>query len=300
MGNPPLAAKILEHIMDGVLITDAHKNIEYVNPAFYTITGYSAEDVIGKNPRILQSGYHNEVFYKTMWSSLARTGQWQGEIWNRRKNGEIYPEWENIVIIRDEDNTITNYVAIFSDISKLKHAEQRFQHLAHHDALTDLPNRLLFNDRLQQALAQASRQRHMLAVLFIDLDDFKTINDTQGHSIGDQTIRCVAERLTACVRDTDTVARMGGDEFTALLVSIIKPADAELVAQKMLEKLAQAMEVDGEELFISASIGIAHYPADGADSETLLHHADSAMYWAKQSGKNTYHVYRASQPPERD
>lgn len=300
MGNPPLAARILEHIMDGVLITDVDKNIEYVNPAFCTITGYSAEEVIGKNPRILQSGYHDKAFYKHMWSSLARTGQWQGEIWNRRKSGEIYPEWENIVIIRDEDGTITHYVAIFSDISTLKRAEQRFQHLAHHDALTGLPNRLLFNDRLQQTLAQASRQHHMLAVLFIDLDDFKAINDTQGHSIGDQTICRAAERLTTCVRDTDTVARLSGDEFTALLVSIVKPADAELVAQKMLEKLAQAIVIDGQELFITASIGIAHYPTDGADPETLLHHADSAMYWAKQSGKNTYHVYRATSSPERD
>ncbi len=286
--------------MDGVLITDVHRNIEYVNPAFCTITGYSAEEVIGKNPRMLQSGHHDEAFYKTMWSSLARTGQWQGEIWNRRKNGEIYPEWENIVAIRDDAGSITNYVAIFSDISTLKHAERRFRHLAHHDMLTSLPNRLLFEDRLQQALAQASRQHHMLAVLFIDLDNFKAVNDTQGHSIGDQTICCAAERLTACVRDTDTVARLGGDEFTALLVSIVKPADAELVAQKMLEKLAQAMVIDGQELFISASIGIAHYPTDGAEPETLLHHADTAMCWAKQSGKNTYHVYRATSSPERN
>jgi len=140
--------------MDGVLITDVHRNIEYGNPAFCTITGYSAEEVIGKNPRMLQSGHHDEAFYKTMWSSLARTGQWQGEIWNRRKNGEMYPEWENIVAIRDDAGSITNYVAIFSDISTLKHAERRFRHLAHHDMLTSLPNRLLFEDRLQQALAQ--------------------------------------------------------------------------------------------------------------------------------------------------
>ncbi len=291
MGNLPLAAKILENIMDGVLITDAHKTIEYVNPAFCTITGYSSEEVIGKNPRILQSGHHDEAFYKTMWTSLARTGQWQGEIWNRRKNGEIYPEWENIVIIRDAANAITNYVAIFSDISTLKRAEQRFHHLAHHDALTGLPNRLLFEDRLQQMLAQASRQSQMLAVLFIDLDDFKVINDTQGHAVGDQLLRTAAERLTRCVRSADTVARLGGDEFTALLTNIARRRDAELVAQKILEVIACAFVIGGQELFTTTSIGIALYPTDGADAETLLHHADSAMYWAKQAGKNKYHVY---------
>ncbi|MDO9371362.1 MAG: diguanylate cyclase [Gammaproteobacteria bacterium] len=291
MGNPQLAARILENIMDGVLITDAHKNIEYVNPAFCTITGYSAEEVIGKNPRILKSGHHDEVFYKNMWTSLARSGQWQGEIWNRRKNGEAYPEWENIVIIRDDAGSITNYVAIFSDISTLKHAERRFQHLAHHDALTGLPNRLLFEDRLQQTLAQASRQGQMVALLFIDLDNFKPINDTQGHAVGDQMIRIAAERLTGCVRSADTVARLGGDEFTALLANIARVADVELVAQKILEVIARAFVIGGHELFTTASIGIALYPADGSDAETLLHHADSAMYRAKQAGKNKYQLY---------
>lgn len=291
MGNPPLAAHILEHIMDGVLITDAHKNIEYVNPAFCAITGYSAEEVIGKNPRLLRSGHHDETFYKGMWSSLARTGQWQGEIWNRRKNGEVYPEWENIIIIRDDTGGISHYVAIFSDISVLKHAEQRFQHLAHHDALTGLPNRLLFEDRLQQTLAQASRQDQMVAVLFIDLDNFKAINDTQGHAVGDQLMRITAERLTGCVRSADTVARHGGDEFTALLVNITRIADAELVARKILDVLAQAFVIGGLELFITASIGIALYPADGIDTDTLTHHADSAMYRAKQAGKNKFDLY---------
>ncbi|MDP1709215.1 MAG: diguanylate cyclase [Gammaproteobacteria bacterium] len=297
MGNLPLAAKILENIMEGVVITDAHKNIEYVNPAFCTITGYSAGEVIGKNPKILKSGHHDEAFYKTMWASLARTGQWQGEIWNRRKNGEVYPEWENIVIIRDDAGSIINYVAIFSDISTLKHKEQRFYHLAHHDALTGLPNRLLFDDRLQQMLAQASRQSQMLAVLFIDLDDFKTINDTQGHAVGDQLLRIAAERLMGCVRSADTVARLGGDEFTALLTNIARRRDAELVAQKILEMLARAFVIGKQELFTTASIGIALYPADGVDAETLFHNADSAMYCAKQAGKNKYRLYSPTLAP---
>ena len=291
MGNPQLAARILENIMEGVLITDAHKNIEYVNPAFCTITGYSAEEVIGKNPRLLQSGHHDAAFYKNMWASLAHSGQWQGEIWNRRKSGEVYPEWENIVIMRDDAGSITHYVAIFSDISTLKRAEQRFQHLAHHDALTGLPNRLLFEDRLQQTLAQASRQNQRVALLFVDLDDFKTINDTQGHAAGDKLIRIAAERLTGCVRSADTVARLGGDEFTALLANIATLADAELVAQKIIEVLARAFVIDGHELFVTASIGIALYPADGIDTETLIDHADTAMYRAKQAGKNKYRLY---------
>lgn len=292
--NPLLAARVLENIMDGVLITDADGHIQYINPAFVAITGYSADEVMGKNPRILKSDHHDAEFYQYMWTTLNTRGQWQGEIWNRRKNGEIYPEWENIAVIKNGEGKVTNYVAIFSDITVLKSMERRFHHLAHHDTLTGIPNRLLFQDRLQQALAQAKRQQHALAVLFIDLDNFKTINDTHGHVVGDQLIRMAAERLTQCVRNADTVARLGGDEFVALLVNIKNPQDAESVAKKIISALAKIFVVKGHKLSISASIGVSLYPEDGEDTNTLIKNADTAMYRAKQRGKNNYQLYTPS------
>ncbi len=289
--NPLLAVRILENIMDGVLITDAAGHIQYVNPAFTAITGYSADEVVGSNPRILKSGRQSDEFYQYMWSSLSTRGQWQGEIWNRRKNGEIYPEWENITVIKDSDGKVANYVAIFSDISVLKNMERRFHHLAHHDPLTGLPNRLLFQDRLQLALTQAQRQRQTLAVLFIDLDNFKTINDTLGHTVGDQLIKTAAQRLTQCVRNADTVARLGGDEFVALLINIKNSQSAERVAKKIISAVAKVFAVEGHELYITASIGMSFYPGDGEDTNTLIKNADTAMYRAKQQGKNNYQLY---------
>lgn len=289
--NPLLAVRVLENIMDGVMITDAEGRIQYVNPAFTAITGYNAEESMGKNPNILKSGRQNEAFYQYMWTSLSSRGQWQGEIWNRRKNGEIYPEWENIAAIKDRQGRVTNYVAIFSDITVLKSMERRFHHLAHHDPLTDLPNRLLFQDRLQQALEQAKRQPQALAVLFIDLDNFKPINDTLGHAVGDKLIKMAAERFTHCVRGTDTVARLGGDEFIALLVNINNPQDAERVAKKIISEMAKVFVVEGHELFITASIGLSLYPQDGEETGALIKNADTAMYRAKQHGKNNYQLY---------
>jgi diguanylate cyclase (GGDEF)-like protein/PAS domain S-box-containing protein len=293
-GNPLLAARVLENIMDGVLITDADAHIQYVNPAFAAITGYSADEVMGKNPRILKSDHQDAEFYQYMWTSLSTRGQWQGEIWNRRKNGEIYPEWENIAVIKDGEGKVTNYVAIFSDITALKNMERRFHHLAHHDPLTGLPNRLLFQDRLQLALVQAKRQQQALAVLFIDIDNFKTINDMLGHAVGDQLIKTTAERLTQCVRNADTVARLGGDEFVALLVNLKNPQDAERVAKKIISAVAKVFVVEGHELSITASIGVSLYPQDGQDTNALIKNADTAMYRAKQHGKNNYQLYTSS------
>lgn len=289
--NPLLAIRVLENILDGVLIADAAGHIQYVNPAFTAITGYSAEEVIGQNPRILKSGHQDEDFYKYMWTSLTTRGQWQGEIWNKRKNGEIYPEWENITAIKDDQGKVTHYVAVFSDITVLKNIERRFHHLAHHDPLTGLPNRMLFEDRLQQALVQTKRQEQALAVLFIDLDNFKIINDTYGHAVGDQLMQIAAERLNRCIRSTDTVARQGGDEFIALLTNIAQLEDAEQVAKKIIAALAMPFVIDHHDLFITASVGISLAPQHGQDSSLLIKNADAAMYRAKQQGKNNYQVY---------
>ncbi|MEW6353469.1 MAG: diguanylate cyclase [Pseudomonadota bacterium] len=293
MDNPPLAARILEIIMDGVLITDAQHNILYVNPAFSAITGYTLQEVVGKNPRLLKSGRQDREFYQKMWTSLKETGQWQGEIWNRRKNGEVYPEWENIVAVKDQRGQVTHYVAIFSDITSLKHAENHYQQLAYHDPLTGLANRLLFEDRLRQALAQAQRHQQTIAVLFIDLDNFKPINDSLGHSAGDALMQAAAERLRGCVRNADTVARFGGDEFTALLSGVKKAQDAGRVAKKILRALSEAFVLQGQEIHVTASVGVSLYPGDGADVDTLVKNADSAMYRAKQRGKNNYQFYTA-------
>ena len=289
--NPLLAIRVLENILDGVLIADAGGHIQYINPAFTAITGYSAEEAIGQNPRILKSGHQDEDFYKYMWSSLAARGQWQGEIWNKRKNGEIYPEWENITAIKDSQGRVTHYVAVFSDITVLKNIERRFHHLAHHDPLTGLPNRMLFEDRLQQALVQTKRQQQALAVLFIDLDNFKNINDSYGHAVGDQLMKIAAERLNRCIRSTDTVARQGGDEFIALLTNIAQLEDAVQVAKKIIAALAMPFVIEHHDLFITASVGISLAPQHGLDSSLLVKNADAAMYRAKQQGKNNYQVY---------
>lgn len=286
-----LAYKVIENTAEGVFITDAEQNIQSVNPAFTSITGYSEEEVLGKNPKILSSGRQGPEFYEQMWRSINETGQWQGEIWDRRKNGEVYPEWLNISVIKDGNGEVANYVAVLSDITAIKQAEERLQYLAHHDLLTDLPNRLLFQDRLQQALAQARREGGMLGVLFLDLDRFKLINDTLGHNFGDLLLKAVAERLAGCLRLSDTFARQGGDEFIAVLGSLSHARDAGKVAKKLLEALSTPFTLEGREIFLSASIGISLYPVDGEDVDTLVKHADAAMYRAKEQGKNTYKFY---------
>lgn len=285
------AAVVFDTTAEAIIVTDSQGNIVRVNRAYTEVTGYSPEEVIGKNPRLHQSGRHDTAFYARMWDSLQRTGQWRGEIWNRRKNGEIYPAWENISAVRDDQGRITHYVAILSDITPLQQARDRLSHLAHHDALTGLPNRLLFSASLQQALERAKRHGHRVAVLFLDLDRFKRINDTLGHAAGDRLLQEVAERLRQSVRAEDLVARLGGDEFTVLLEELSDPEHSAHLARKIIEALARPFVLDDQEVRTSTSIGIGLYPDDASDADTLMAAADTAMYRAKARGRGTFEFY---------
>lgn len=289
--NLQLAEKVIQTSLEGIMITDAKGRIMRVNPAFTELTGYRPDEVIGESPAVLQSGRHDKAFYDRMWATLGRDGQWRGEIWNRRKNGEIYPELLTIKAITDENGEITHYAALFSDITELKENERKIRHLAYYDPLTGLPNRRLFHDRLDLAIAHAHRSRGRLAVLFIDLDHFKKINDTLGHAVGDQLLEVVAGKLTDCLREDDSVARTGGDEFLALLPEIEDFEPVADVAQRIIESLSQPVILEGRELVIGCSVGVAFYPDDGRDGDSLLKHADIAMYRAKQSGRNTYSLF---------
>lgn len=288
-----LASTVFDASSDAIMITDARNLIIAVNAAFCEITGFREEEAIGQTPAILSSGKHDANFYRDMWQQLKETGRWSGEIWNRRKNGEIYVEWLTLNTVKNDRDETSHYVAIFADITEHKQAEEHVHHLAHYDALTDLPNRTLFSDRLGQALIQAQRNHGRAAVMFLDLDRFKVINDTLGHSIGDLLLQEVAARLTGCVREGDTVSRLGGDEFVVLLPELRDAEDAYVVAQKLLAAAALPFELHGHELHISASIGISFYPDDGASAEMLMKNADVAMYRAKEMGRNNYQFYHA-------
>ncbi|RXT08969.1 EAL domain-containing protein [Ammoniphilus sp. CFH 90114] len=281
-----LYSRIFENTSEGIMITDTRGTILWVNPAFTATTGYIAEEAIGKKPSMLSSNQHDAQFYVDMWTTIYDKGSWQGEIWNRRKNGEIYPEWLSINTVKDESGFITNYVGMFSDITERKKSEEHLKFLAHYDVLTELPNRFLFQDRLTQALLQAQRLGRQVAVMFLDLDRFKWINDTYGHGIGDQLLQSVANRLKKCVRKSDTVARLGGDEFTVILSTIQQAKDAAKVAEKIAQALSQPFQLEENEFFITTSIGISVYPADGRNLETLIKNADAAMYCAKELGNN--------------
>jgi len=274
-----------------VLITDAEGKIEYVNPKFVEVTGYSAEEVAGKSPNILKSGKVPDEEYRKLWETITAGREWQGEFINRKKNGELY--WERALIssIKNSEGAITHYLAVKEDITKRKWAEETIQHMAYYDPLTDLPNRMLFNDRLGQALAQARRKNQLVAVLFLDLDRFKMINDTLGHTLGDLLLRSVAERLKKCLREGDTIARMGGDEFTFLLTGILQVEEAVKTAQNILEVLKPPFNLEGHEAHITPSIGISIFPYDGSDSVTLVKNADAALNRAKEQGRTNYQLY---------
>ncbi len=286
-----LASKVMENSLESIVITDTRNRIQYVNPAFCEITGYSFAEAIGKNPSFLASGRHDGVFYGAMWKSINEQGSWQGEIWDRRKDGTLYLKWLSITAIEDRAGEVTNYVGIASDITERKQSEERLKDLAHHDQLTGLPNRQLFNDRLTHAIIQSARSKTKLALLFIDLDRFKGVNDTYGHDVGDKLLIEIAERILGRVREGDTVARLGGDEFTLILPEIKEAANAVHIAQTILDHIDQPVFVDGHDCSVGASVGISFFPEDGADPGTLLRHADIAMYRAKSHGGSSYSLF---------
>lgn len=287
------AATVFESSMEGIVITDDGRRIISVNNAFTAITGYTADEVRGRDPRVLASGRHDQDFYRGMWAALDNAGQWQGEIWNRRKDGGLYPAWENISVVRDSTGRVVNYVAVLTDISAIKEVEERLHHLAHHDPLTGLPNRLLLHATLDRALEHARRHGTRIALLFLDLDRFKLINDTLGHQYGDRLLRAAADRLRQHTRAEDMVARLGGDEFVILLDDIAAPEDVSHIAEKIIESLAEPIDLGDQKTTISASVGISLYPDDARDREGLLKAADAAMYGAKESGKNRVQFYTA-------
>jgi len=285
------AAAVFDSTREGVLVTDAQGLIVHVNRAFMAITGYQREDVMGQQPSLFKSGRHSSNFYQQMFQSLERTGEWSGEIWNRRKSGEIYPQWQTIRVIHDDQGDVSHYVAVFSDITAIKNSEHELAHLAHHDPLTDLPNRLLFTDRAEQALASAQHHKRGCALLLLDLDHFKIINDSLGHNVGDQLLKLVGERLKGLLGPGVTLARLGGDEFAVLAESCPQVGQAAALAQRMLEAMKQPFIFDGHQLFISASIGISLFPNDALSAEQLLRNADSALFKAKSAGREGYALY---------
>ncbi|MDD1609639.1 MAG: EAL domain-containing protein [Methylococcaceae bacterium] len=286
------AAAVFDNIRDGVMMVDDKLRITHINTAFTEITGYTEEEVIGKPSSLLRSGRHDTEFYTQMWHSIATTGHWQGEIWNRRKNSEVYPELLSISVVTDKSGIITHYVGVFADISKLKASELQLDFLAHHDPLTRLPNRLLLLSRLEHAIKIAQREEKTLALLMLDLDRFKEVNDSFGHLAGDELLQQVAQRLTSRLRSMDTVCRLGGDEFTILLEDIAHLDDAALVATDLISALCEPWQLSKDtEVRIGVSIGISLYPDHGNKPEQLLQQADTALYHAKAEGRGCFKYF---------
>jgi diguanylate cyclase (GGDEF)-like protein/PAS domain S-box-containing protein len=289
-----LSSMVLHNSSEGMMVTDKNNQIIAVNPAFTNITGYSFEEVQGKNPRMFKSDRQDEAFYRTMWHKIITTGKWQGEIWDKRKNGEIHAKWLTINTIRNNDGSINRYVALFSDITEKKKSEELIWRQANFDTLTGLPNRDMFRDRLGQEVKKSIRAGLPLALLMVDLDQFKEVNDTLGHAVGDMLLQDAARRIRACVRESDTVARLGGDEFTVVLPEISDHSHVDDVAQKIISKLAEPFRLGREVVYVSASIGITLYPDDAIDIDALMKNADQAMYVAKNKGRNRSSYFTAS------
>lgn len=280
------AAAVFEVTSEAIMITDAAGVIRRVNQAFTRMTGYSAAEAIGQTPRILKSDRHDEHFFETMWERLRQQGHWEGELWNRRKNGEVFPVWQIMSAVRDAAGSIVGYASLAIDITQKKRDEEEIAFRANYDSLTGLPNRNLLIERLDQALKQARREGSRVAVMFLDLDFFKEVNDTLGHAIGDRLLRLVAGRMRLCVRETDTIARLGGDEFVIVLTDISSSAPAATIAEKIIAQMNEPFDIEGNEIHIGVSIGITLFPDDGRDIDTLFRNADLAMYRAKAIGRN--------------
>lgn len=284
-----LSAKVFESSGEAIMITDPDDRILAVNAAFTVLTGFELAEVKGRTPAFLGAGKQKEGFYEDMWAAVHRDGHWKGEVWNRKKNGEVYPEWLAITAVRNRSGDIDHYISIFSDITERKAEEEHIRHLAQHDFLTGLPNRVLLRDRFEQAVALSKRGRpHPIALLFIDLDGFKAINDAIGHDAGDRLLQEVSQRLTSCVRDTDTVCRHGGDEFIVLLPDIQSRDAIPTIAAKILQVLHYSFVIESHPLSVTASIGISLYPEHGQSLLDLMSSADQAMYEAKRQGKNRW------------
>lgn len=286
-----LLDKVFDSVQEGIVITDLDGRILEVNPSFSEITGYAREEVIGRTPSLLKSGRQDDAFYDALWTALKGAGHWRGEIWNRKKSGEVYPEILSISRLHGNDAQPDHYVAVFADISELKSHESRLEHLAYHDALTQLPNRILFADRLEVALFQARRGDYKLAVCYLDLDGFKPINDRFGHHAGDDFLIEIARRLTQSLRGGDSVARIGGDEFILLINQLQSDEECDNVIERILSAIAAPHEVNGQWVSVTASMGVALFPDDDSDADTLLRHADQSLYRAKESGRNRFHIF---------
>ena len=286
-----LATSVFDNAHEGIMITNAQGIIIEINSTFCELTGYSREEAVGHTADLLKSGHHDTDFYKTMWATIRSVGYWRGEVWNRKKSGEIFVELLTISSVRNPSDEITHFVAIFSDITQIKQHQQHLEHLAHFDALTQLPNRILLADRLQLSMAQTEREQKMLAVCYLDLDGFKPVNDQYGHAAGDRMLIEVAQRLRQCVRAGDTVSRLGGDEFVLLFAGVGDIHECDHAVSRVLTALAAPFAISGNSIVISASIGVTLFPVDGSDADALLRHADQAMYTAKQAGRNRFHLF---------
>jgi diguanylate cyclase (GGDEF)-like protein/PAS domain S-box-containing protein len=286
-----LSARVFTDTHEGILITDTKGIIVDVNPTFCDVTEYDRQDVIGHAPSILNSGNHSPAFYSEMWHEIDKVGRWQGEVWNRKKGGELYVELLTISSLKNEAGDIINYIGIFTDITKNKKQQQQLETMAHYDVLTQLPNRILFADRFKQASAHSKRFETLLAICFLDLDGFKPVNDTYGHNVGDKLLVEVAERITNSIREEDTVSRQGGDEFAILLVNLESPFHSQQMLERIQHDLAQPFYIDGNKISISSSMGVTLYPTDDSDLDTLLRHADQAMYQTKLAGRNNYQLF---------
>lgn len=285
--------KIFENVNEGIMITDKHKKIISVNPAFEFVTGYSVEEVMGKNPSILQSGLHDLSFYLTMWDTISTSGVWQGEIWNRRKTGDVYPEWLTIMTVKDAEGEITNYCGIFTDLSERKIAEDELEKRSLTDSLTDVCNRFAYLERMNTLLASSAHVSHTIqhAVFFLDLDRFKQVNDTLGHAVGDALLVEIAKRVQGLLKNKDILARYGGDEFVITLTNILHPREAAKFAEKLIRIIEEPVILNGQEIFVSASMGVSLYPADGETTERLVNRAEKAMTFSKKNGRNSYAFY---------
>lgn len=286
-----LAACVFENTLDGVLITDDNGLIISVNPGFSEITGYTSEEAVGQSPRLLRSNRHNQAFYDSMWEEIKTSGRWKGEIWNRHKDGELYLQRMTVSMVRGDDGEPMRYVSVFSDITALWRKDEHIKHLAFHDALTDLPNRTLLMDRIDQKLLHAAREQSQFALMFLDLDGFKLVNDKLGHNVGDDLLKDVGRRLLELVRRSDTVARVGGDEFIFILDNPQGRDEIAEVASRIVSSINEPIDVHGEAFQIGVSIGIAMFPADGDTSVNLIRNADTAMYAAKSAGSNNIRFF---------